>query len=355
MSNKAKSKFYPVLENQDELKIPWETLKTIIGGTSIIDTKQLHTSNLRRALVFLRAYGINPDNPDDVAASQTILQVALQYMDEVFLKQGVDEASQFPKELRERPIHMLLQDAANWKGTGTNWACLLLKICHATSHAVWSHDSEAHSKAIEVISERLKPHLHTKHGSEWIGDEKCMIPLISFVVKKEKHLFRVITKLLLKSGNLSTAIRDHVGLRFIVEDTFSAILLIKYMRTRGIFMYANNIPEESKNSLAGLDEIQSLYEKLGPPDYEDKTRTKNSKKKSSKSSSNQNPYSSAQYGMIKLIERLLITLPNGRRTFFPYELQILTRKEWEKLDKGDARHDEYEERQVAAVRKRLLS
>ena len=115
-------------------------------------------------------------------------------------------------------------------------------------------------------------------------------------------------------------------------------------------MYANNIPEEAKNSLAEFEQIEALYEEFGPPDYSVEPKEKTPEK----DKSNVNPYSSADFRMIKLIERLLVLLPSGRRTFFCYELQIFTRAQWENLSNRQTHHDAYEARQVAAVRRRIM-
>lgn len=112
-------------------------------------------------------------------------------------------------------------------------------------------------------------------------------------------------------------------------------------------MYVNNIPEATKNSLADFDEIESLYNEFGPPP----SYTQNEKKIKM---DDKNPFTSKNFKMIKIIERILVTLPSGRKTFFPYELQILTRHNWEKINKGKTHHDQYEARQIAEVKRRLF-
>lgn len=58
--------------------------------------------------------------------------------------------------------------------------------------------------------------------------------------------------------------------------------------------------------------------------------------------------------MIKLIERLLLNVSPGKKQFFPYEIQIMTRTKWLSLFDGDAQHGEYVERQIEGVRSRLF-
>ncbi len=67
-----------------------------------------------------------------------------------------------------------------------------------------------------------------------------------------------------------------------------------------------------------------------------------------------NPFSSSKFKMIKLIERLLITLPDGRRTFFPYEVQIMDKATHHTARQGNSNHDAYEKRQMREVRRRVF-
>ena len=345
-----KQHLIPVIHSEDEFKIPWQTLRSIIGGESIIDIGEIHTSNIDLALSFLGAYGVNPDTEEGRAALAEIRDLAMEYLRSVILKDI--ERADFDRAIADKSLPELLVAASSWQSRRrVNWFCVVLKVAHAIAHALWSHDSEAQDQALIVIENRFKPFLFHEYGAEWIGDAQCKIPMIDFEIKKDKDIFRVATKLLQKPGNLSAQIRDRIGVRIVVEDIFCSVLLIKFLRSRGIFMYANNIPEESKNSLFEFEQIEELYKEFGPPDYAIATG------KSSADNGRQrtNPYSSSDFQMIKLIERLLVLLPSGRRTFFCYELQILTRSQWESLANSLTHHDAYEARQVAAVRKRIMT
>lgn len=355
--SKLLKKYLPVIDSSEELRLPWEALRVIIGGKSIIDTNEIRIKSEKDAELFLNAYGLNTTLADDVSSIRLIIDFSIEYLNKIIL---VDNPNIIiPDQFRCMSATQLLKSAAELSygknpksGYDLNWPCIILKVCHAAAHALWEHDLEAHEKAIDVIEERLKPYLYESHGSWWIGDDLCSIPLVEHSIKREKHLFRVITKLLHKPGNISSSIRDHVGLRFVVEDVFCAVLLITFLKRRNVFMYANNIPEEARNSLVGLDEIQKLYEAYGPPAYN--TSDSIESVEVGKINEEKNPFSSSDFGMIKMVQRLLVTLPSGRRTFFPYELQILTRSKLEHLSTGEAAHDAYEKRQVDAVKKRLF-
>jgi uncharacterized protein (TIGR04562 family) len=351
----SKNKLYlPVIESPEELRIPWEALRVIIGGKSVIDTSEIKIKGADDAISFLKAYGLNPESEEDAPSLRLIIDLSTQYLEQVILPTSPELI--FPTDLKNySAIDLLVAAASANNELEINWPCILLKVCHATAHALWEHDIEAHEKAIYLLEARLKPYLYESHGTWWIGDSKCQIPLVNHQIKREKHLFRVITKLLHKPGNISSAIRDQVGIRFVVEDIFCAVFLITFLKRRNIFMYANNIPEEARNSLVGLEEIEQLYKAYGPPSYCSKSGDSD-KAESNQPTNNatENPFSSSEFGMIKMVQRLLVTLPSGRRTFFPYELQVLTRSKWENLSIGDAHHDAYEKRQVEAVKRRLF-
>jgi len=332
----------PVISDPDELNISWHTLQTIIAGRSLIDTFEFHIDNLDEAYKFLDAYGL--DVNQDL---ETLRETAVEYLEKVLLR---DTTLCIPESVHHlSPPELLLEASANPKTPISEWSCVLLKVCHAIAHAKWTRDEDAYNGALVKINERLKPFLVDSKDGVWIGDENCRIPIIEFSIKSEKQFFRLVTKLLLKEGNLSAGIYDHIGMRIVTNDIFSAILLIKFLRSRNIFMYANVIPQESKNSLAEFHEIEALFAEFSGPIQEIVTRE-------SKSTwpGNENRFSNKKFKMIKIIERILVTRSNGRKVFFPCEIQILTKQTHESLSKKKMGHSAYEKRQVKGVKLRLF-
>ena len=195
---------------------------------------------------------------------------------------------------------------------------------------------------------RLRPWLQKERDGIWIGDDCCRIPLAEYRIKTGKDLFRVVTKLLLKEGNLSSAINDHLGVRFVTLDVFSAVLLIRFLRSRNILMYANILPQASKNSMAEMREIERLFGAYSAglsPDSEPLDEA---------AAVSVNPYSSRRFRMIKFVERMLVETPAGRITFFPCEFQLVTRRTLEDARLTRADHAKYERRQIEGVRRRLF-
>ncbi len=343
--------FVPVLSNEDELKIQWDTLRTIIGGRSPLDVSELHVATETEARIFLAAYGIDLSQPGDRQTAAEIKEAALAYLTDVLLPyRGVLTV---PSRFVDSSLEELFVAASSWpRATWPNWPCVLLKLCHAVAHTRWGYDTEANRAAVKIIRDRTEKYLYKGHGTTWIGDQACAIPLVDYQIKETKRFSRIMTKLLHKPGNLSSAIVDHVGLRFVTYDLFSAILLIRFLRTRGVFMYANGNPQFMRNSLVDFAKIEELFNQYNPDVV--LSDSFDSLQPDQLMRAPDNPFSSSEFKMIKLVERLLITLPGGRRTFFPYELQIIDRAAYLQTIEGESHHDAYETRQIEVVRRRVF-
>jgi uncharacterized protein (TIGR04562 family) len=332
----------PVISDPSELNIPWRTLQTIIAGRSLIDVFELNFGNLDEAHEFLKSYGLENDE-----YAEKIRQSAFKYLDTVLLEKT---SLCLPENLNDLKLSELMVEAsADPKTRISEWSCLVLKICHAVAHAQWSIDTDAYNAALIKINKRLKPFIIESENGVWIGDENCRIPIVEYKVKTEKKFFRIVTKLLIKEGNLSARIYDHIGVRIVTHDIFSAILLIKFLRSRNIFNYANLLPRQSKNSIAEFHEIEELFSEFGEP--MEHTLIGAGKRIGV---DRKNPFSSKEFKMIKVVERILVTTSSGRHVFFPCEFQIITKPTYESLSKKQLDHAAYEKRQIEGVRKRLF-
>ncbi len=333
----------PVISDPGELNIPWRTLQTVIAGRSLIDTFELNIDNLDEASKFLGSYGI-----ENSADAEKLLKTALDYVENILLK---ETGLCLPEKTHKLSLpELLLEASIGSKSTISEWSCVILKVCHAVAHAQWTRDKDAHDAALKKIKVRLKPFIIESQDGVWIGDDNCRIPIVEYNIKTRKKFFRIVTKLLLKEGNLSARIYDHIGIRIVTRDIFSAILLIKFLRSRHIFMYANVLPQESKNSMAEFHEIEELFSEFSTP-IQHTLMGKNN----SVGSSRNNPYSSKEFKMIKIVERILVTASSGRKVFTPCEFQILTKQTHESLGKNLLNHAAYEKRQIRGVKNRLFS
>ncbi|WP_324767036.1 TIGR04552 family protein [Pokkaliibacter plantistimulans] len=337
----------PRLSSAAELEIPWEMLEPLIGGRSVVDLRQLQLADTDAAVRFLSAYGFNSDMQEDRQWMLLIHERAINYLDEWVLPWH--HLERVPEPYRSMPIETLLVEASRpgdhpWP----NWPCVLLKVMHCATHALFSEDQEAHRFALDSIRSRYLPFLFEQQGQQWIGDERCKIPLVEFRIKEEKSFERIMTKLLHKPGNLASEVFDRLGVRLVTHDIFSAVLLIQFLRSRAIIMLANQLPERTRNSLAELDEIHRLYGISSSYIVESANETMGLE------GSRGNPFSDRTFRMFKFVERLILRMPSGRRCIYPYEIQVLDANSLEATSQGAATHDAYEARQMCRVRQRLF-
>jgi uncharacterized protein (TIGR04562 family) len=114
-------------------------------------------------------------------------------------------------------------------------------------------------------------------------------------------------------------------------------------------MYANVLPQQSKNSLAEFDQIEAMFAEFSEPaDSAVKARGEQAWPAA------KNHFSSKKFKMIKIIERVLVMTGSGLKVFFPCEFQILTRQTQDSLSHKKTHHSAYEKRQVKGVRRRLF-
>lgn len=333
----------PVISDASELNIPWRTLQTIIAGKSLIDISELNINSLDEAHKFLRAYGL-----ERIEDAEGLLKIAREYIETVLLR---DSNINLPEQMNNISAPELLVNAsAAARSRSTEWSCVILKVCHAIAHAQWSRDEDAYDSALIKVKERLMPFLIESRDGTWIGDSKCKIPIIDYSFKSEKKLFRIVTKLLLQQGNLSAGVFDYIGVRFVAHDIFSAILLIKFLRSRHVFMYANLVPQKSKNSMAEFSQIETLFSKFSVP-----VQHSLMGQAVGTGRRNKNPYSSKDFKMIKIVERILVRSKTGKNVFFPSEIQILTKQTHDSLGEKLVSHGSYEKNQIEGVKNRLFS
>lgn len=337
----------PVVSTPEQVEIPWSTLKAIISGNSVLELNSLHIKNKQDAFKFLQTYGFDLKCSKDRSFVKNIQGAGLRLLSDTLLP--YQNISKIPDKYREMsPSELLIEASQNFNQNWPNWPCIILKVYHCAAHALLTHDSKVHELAITKLSKRFLPYLTEKDSGLWFGDSDCEIPLVTYQIKKEKDVSRIMLKLLRKPGNLANLVYDHVGIRFVTHDIYSAILLIKFLRSRHVISYVNVLPELSKNSLSDLEQVQSMYEKSGSPFVERKNNDV------AQSVHNENPFSSGSYQMIKFVERLLVNLDGGNRIFFPYEIQILDKNAWESSHTDDCTHDRYEKRQLLSVQQRLF-
>src|SRR5262245_20016490 len=100
----------PFFSSPAELKIPWEMLRTTIGGSSAIDLKSPHLRSVPEAVQFLKTYGLDVSEADDRAALLHVKTSAIKYLTEELLPHG--ELRSVPQETLDLDIPGLLVAAS---------------------------------------------------------------------------------------------------------------------------------------------------------------------------------------------------------------------------------------------------
>lgn len=379
---------------------PWETLRAIVGGGSAIDVPRLQVFELWEAESFLEGYGFRWDDPIHCAELEGYRTEALKFLDEELIND--EPGLTLPVFIREeKDIRRLLL----WASDRTKepeviarqrWSCVLLRLMHTMTHSEsyfnvrFSHDIR------EQVFLRFEPHLRYTSRGMFLGDNKDMVPLVFFELKHTKPKNSLIMKLLHKPENVAADVFDRIGVRFVTQDRFDALRVVRYLRTRNVFMFANVKPSRSRNTLIDLDWLRGeigalvadqgiddtarlalLRERLealpyaGPPEPSRNPHSSRSYH-SIQFTCRQlvrvtNPYTESlvsriettrlsQPSLAHLCDNLLRTLrrPNQIRFFFPFEVQIMDHKSHLMSRDGEASHDDYKTRQRDTVKRRIL-
>lgn len=347
-----------------ETSFPWDTLRSIIGGTSAIDVPRLHCLDLSSAEHFLEGYGFDWAQRAHRDELQELRAAAIGFIESELL----DAGEEIPASIREQAdVRQLLVDASAAEGNEIQrWACALLRVAHTLAHSR-SYFNETYGDEVRAqIFARFEPHLRMTDAGLVLGDEG--IALQDFEVKPTKSVNSVAMKLLHKVENVAEDIFDRVGVRFVTRERFDTLLVIKYLREHNVFMFANVKPSRSRNTLIDLEWLERLVLGLedevssGAMDEAGRLEILRAAVQAhdypAPPSPSYNPYSAASYHAVQFTCRQMIRVPDGTggemRFFFPFEVQILDEESYERSRSGYAAHDQYKARQRDAVRQRVL-
>ena len=350
-----------------------QTLRSIIAGDSAVDLPALTLRTRDEALRFLDAYGVDLDDPSDAAHAQQTRVRALDLLESTILR----PSERVPREVRELEDLPLLLMWASGAGLGPElspveqrrrqvWSCVLLRVCHTLAHASNELDQMYAPTIRQQIIARFEGHLHRSPDGLRLGSGDDSVPLVAFDVRPLKTLEAATLKLLRAVENVATNIFDWMGVRLVTHDEIDAILAVRYLRAHHVIGFPNILPGRSRNSLIDLDQLEpqlleleanfsTLAEKVAGVRQLVRDRP-------SPAASHQahNPHSASAYRAIQFTCREMVRLPIGPNNsraqfFFPYEVQILDAASYTASQAGAASHGEYKQRQLEAVRARVLA
>ncbi|OIP44811.1 MAG: hypothetical protein AUK47_00260 [Deltaproteobacteria bacterium CG2_30_63_29] len=384
-------------------EFPWRTLNAIIGGASAIDVPCLYLNTLEEAEEFLACYGYHWSKDEHRAEIEWIRSQAVEFIEGSLL---VDTALQIPKPLvQQRDVRTLLLWASRSRHAqpgdrDQQWTCALLRVMHTMAHAQTYFNRRFGEQIREQILAPFRPHLHgspDRPGGMTLGEAGAdAIPIVGFDVKHTKPLSSVVMKLLLKAENVAVDIFDRVGVRFVTQERFDTLLVVHYLRTHNIIMFANIKPSRSRNTLIDLEWLRAemklandAAEPLSKEEWLHWLRRVSREGPLPELTVNLNPLSATDYRSVQFTCRQLIRLQDPCnaellevleecearlgpddplveslrlrcthekeiRFFFPFEVQILDQSSFSDSRTGRSSYDEYKTRQVKVAQRRVL-
>lgn len=354
---------------------PWQALKVLCNGISILDIPRLELKSESEAHQFLATYGFDLFLPEHVEQMWKIYADACSFIERLLC----DADHPFPKELKRREnlgdFKNLLLVASGIEIEGYRfsekryqlWICAILRVMHTITHL----QSDLRLKYIKKIKrqtvDRFSAHIQrqSENGLEqiFLGFERDKVRLADFQKKESKVRESMLLKLLHKSETVAQEIYDHVGVRFVTFTRAEAFNVIRYLIEHHLISYANAMASRCRNSLINLDDLRQCLAENGLEDIDANTDSRWAEwdKDFEFPRESENRFSASDYHAIQFTCRPLIRIPmlkKGVRSemsfFFPFEIQIMDLASYKQSIEGAADHQIYKKKQLEAVRLRVL-
>ncbi|MGZ3658282.1 MAG: TIGR04552 family protein [Bdellovibrionota bacterium] len=399
-----------LLEYVDSLRLGRDVMNLMLRGRSVIDNHQgLPIRTLEATDEFLHKYGYNLENPVESAEVLGNYQEALRFIRKYFLKpENADGAAlEIPRAFLEmhdaRHLFIWAADKSIEHTTRARWACAILRVMHAISHLDKDLRHEFFPEIQKQIFDRFYKEIHTVEGQIWLGNPKDpgSVALDKFLTKPRKTRESLILKLLHKKETLAEDVFDQIGVRFVTRSRMDVVRVLKFLRDRYIVMTMNIRPSRSRNNLIDpmlyrrtWREIQHAIKRGEGRDREWIEKSLDQAlsagyQEAQKEISEANPHSSKEFFSIqftcrqlvkyrspiydevkalrglmkttedpeikKVLERIdFAHIAKEQRFFYPFEVQIMDKLNYEESESGRASHAAYKAAQAKMAMKRVL-
>lgn len=360
-------------------------LSSVAGGRSAIDISRLNIHSLTEAESFIKSYGYDIEDQEDLNRLWYFYRRALVLLTEKLLIPISDIPEIFHDRKKIGDIRYLLIYASSRDPKDSQlqkWSCAMLRCMHVYVHAetdLFSHFAEDIQKQILSAFESVVVNDGAHHKTllkSFHKEGHPEIELHKFEMKAFKNSSSTVIKLLAKPEALAMRLFDKIGVRFVTNSIFDSFQVIRFLVEENIISYAHVIPDQSSNNIFPVDlfinvcqELEKKKQQLvaggGAPleltEIELALKQAISKKSSDeiKMFKKENIYSSENYRFIKFITRKLITIqPEGKAKFsffYPYEVQIVEKDTYFLASSGPSEHRSYKERQLEAAKARLFN
>lgn len=394
----------------DSLRLGRDVMNLMLRGRSVIDNHQgLPIRTTEASDEFLHKYGYNLENPVESAEVLGNYHEALRFIRKYFLKpeapQGAD--LELPRQFQEladvRTLFVWAADKSIDQTVRARWACAILRVMHAISHLDKDLRHEYFPEIQKQIFDRFYREIHTVEGQIWLGNPKDpgSVALEKFLTKPRKTRESLILKLLHKKETLAEDVFDQIGLRFVTRTRMDVVRVLKFLRDRYIVMTMNIRPSRSRNNLIdpmqyrrAWREIQHAIKRGEVSDRHAVDTTLDRAlaagyTEAQKEISEANPHSSKDFHSIQFTCRQLVKyrspiydevkalrgfvktvedpelkkalervdyahLAREQRFFYPFEVQIMDKANYEESESGRASHAAYKAAQAQMAMKRVL-
>lgn len=359
------------------LNFNWPILDTVAGGKSALDIPGLEIDSENKAHLFLKTYGFDVQNEKDIEKLWYYHRRSIVLMTE---KLGYN-LSEIPAELADRKrlvdITRLLFYATPKNSFSKElqvWSCALLRCIHVFVHTendlFTSYSEEIQRQVLSDVQKFVfhdgqthKIMLANLDTKEFLP-EQSKIELVQFQSKPFKTSSSTVIKLLARPDALAMRIFDKLGVRFVTKDIYDVFSVLRFLLDHQMISFPHTMPDQSSNNLYPVKVFKEALNTLKDKNLsreELNSYLENFLKENNKDGDilrKINEQTHNDFRFIKFITRKLIHIEkDGKRLFsffFPYEVQIMDQKSYEKIISGPSNHDSYKERQIVAARNRLF-
>jgi uncharacterized protein (TIGR04562 family) len=300
---------------------------------------------------FLSCYGYDWKDISDRQEIENFRLGAIALISEELLL----ETENIPKEIRNQAdIRLLMLElSVNTDEKKKQWICALLRVMHTLAHSHSYLNSRYSSEIREQILNSFTPYVKQTNGKVSIGH----IALKAFECRPEKTHRSVAMKLLHKPENVAADIFDWIGLRFVTCNKIDVLRVLSFLREKNIVMFANIKPSRTRNTLLDLKRIEAAS-KSGLDFEKIKDLIEQQPIPNDNLTHQENAFSESSYHSVQFTcrQRIKVKTFDGNRInfFFPYEIQLIDQKSYQRARSGMASHKEYKRRQRLSIRKRIL-
>lgn len=392
--------------------LDWDHINVVVGGSSALDSR-FFTPEIEEAQVinFLRGYGFDPNDPISRAELFGNFQEAVQFIKRYFLKEGNPQDG---VDLKIPNFIFMITDIKDLflaaTGNALNvtveerlWAEVVLKVMHTIVHI----DKDLRANYFPVVQTQVfdrfyKYIFRDENNQLYLGikNTENKVKLIDFQTKAKKTRESVIIKLLHKVENVAEELFDRIGIRFVTENRFDVLRVVKFLIEQSIVIPHNVKPSRSVNSLIDMNHFRKSYagnvKKALRGEFDEASFVQalemscQHPPELNSLSSQRNKHSSRAYKAIQFTCRQLIRYknpflsefnsvrqlakkaPDGDelakkvldldmsliardiRFFYPYEIQIIDEESNRQNTEGEASHLEYKRAQLRSALKRIF-